>query len=161
MSFTSGSSDGNVYALDAATWEELWQFTTGGSVLSSPAVANGVVYVGSSDGNVYAIGSLPGKTMNILNLHNTTYDQTTITWNWTDPLSSDFDHVQVYLDGVLRSDVIKGIQTYTATGLSPSTKHTIGMRIMGTNGLINQTWVNSTATTAPQQPVPVHPAAAG
>jgi outer membrane protein assembly factor BamB len=31
-------------------------YTTGNSVLSSPAIANGVVYVGSTDGNVYAFG---------------------------------------------------------------------------------------------------------
>jgi outer membrane protein assembly factor BamB len=29
---------------------------TGSYVYSSPAVANGVVYVGSGDGNVYALG---------------------------------------------------------------------------------------------------------
>ncbi len=33
---------------------KLWTYTTGGSVFSSPAVANGVVYAGSNDGNVYA-----------------------------------------------------------------------------------------------------------
>jgi len=33
-----------------------WSYTTGGLVLSSPAVANGVVYVGSYDNNVYAFG---------------------------------------------------------------------------------------------------------
>jgi hypothetical protein len=34
-----------------------WNYTTGSSVESSPAVANGVVYVGSYDNNVYAIGN--------------------------------------------------------------------------------------------------------
>jgi outer membrane protein assembly factor BamB len=33
-----------------------WSYTTGGYVWSSPAVANGVVYVGSWDGKVYAFG---------------------------------------------------------------------------------------------------------
>jgi outer membrane protein assembly factor BamB len=32
----------------------LWTATTGGFVLSSPAVANGVVYVGSQDAKLYA-----------------------------------------------------------------------------------------------------------
>ena len=32
-----------------------WNYTTGGYVESSPAVANGVVYVGSDDRNVYAL----------------------------------------------------------------------------------------------------------
>jgi outer membrane protein assembly factor BamB len=34
----------------------LWSFTAGGFVYSSPAVADGVVYVGSYNGNVYALG---------------------------------------------------------------------------------------------------------
>jgi outer membrane protein assembly factor BamB len=47
-----------VYALDAATGAELWSFITalGWAVMSSPAVANGVVYVGSLDNNLYALG---------------------------------------------------------------------------------------------------------
>src|SRR5271165_1360269 len=32
-----------------------WKFHTGGRVISSPAVANGLVYVGSTDGNLYAV----------------------------------------------------------------------------------------------------------
>ena len=36
---------------------ELWRFATGGIVYSSPAVANGIVYVGSRDKNMYAIGA--------------------------------------------------------------------------------------------------------
>jgi outer membrane protein assembly factor BamB len=32
-----------------------WKFHTGGRVISSPAVANGMVYAGSTDGNLYAI----------------------------------------------------------------------------------------------------------
>ena len=51
--------DNNVYALDASTGAELWSYTTGSDVDSSPAVAEGVVYVGSNDHNLYAF-HLPG-----------------------------------------------------------------------------------------------------
>jgi outer membrane protein assembly factor BamB len=34
-------------------------------VLSSPAVSNGVIYVGSNDGNVYAIGSAAPVTSQV------------------------------------------------------------------------------------------------
>jgi eukaryotic-like serine/threonine-protein kinase len=50
-----------VYALSAATGTKLWSFTTGNFVESSPAVANGVVYIGSGDRNVYAF-DLAGGT---------------------------------------------------------------------------------------------------
>jgi hypothetical protein len=43
--------------LNAASGAKLWSYTTGGAVVSSPAVVRGVVYVGSSDGKVYAISA--------------------------------------------------------------------------------------------------------
>jgi outer membrane protein assembly factor BamB len=45
-----------VYALKASTGALLWSYTTGNEVWSSPAVANGVVYVGGDDFKVYAFG---------------------------------------------------------------------------------------------------------
>ena len=38
-----------------------WKFTTNGSVISSPTVADGIVYVGSEDKNIYAIGAWSGN----------------------------------------------------------------------------------------------------
>ena len=32
-----------------------WKFHTDGQVISSPAIANGTVFVGSTDGNLYAV----------------------------------------------------------------------------------------------------------
>ena len=37
-----------------------WAYTTGGQVYSSPAVADGTVYIGSYDGNVYALDAATG-----------------------------------------------------------------------------------------------------
>jgi outer membrane protein assembly factor BamB len=37
-----------------------WKFSTNGSVISSPVVVNGIVYVGSQDKNIYAIGAWSG-----------------------------------------------------------------------------------------------------
>ncbi|MBP7715814.1 MAG: PKD domain-containing protein [Methanoregulaceae archaeon] len=93
----------------------------------------------------------------VSNLHNTTYNPNSITWAWTDPSSSDFDHVMIYLNGAFQGNVTKGAQVYSATGLSPSTAYTIGTRTVGTTGLVNSTWVNQTATTAPETPTPVPP----
>ena len=39
---------------------KLWNFTTGNSVESSPAVVDGVVYVGSEDGKIYALNAANG-----------------------------------------------------------------------------------------------------
>jgi len=51
-----GGDNGNIYALNASTGAKLWHYTTGGAVISSSAVANGMVYVGSTEGKVYAFG---------------------------------------------------------------------------------------------------------
>ena len=51
---TSARTTDNVYALDASTGQKLWSYTTGDDGHSSPAVANGEVYVGSNDGKLYA-----------------------------------------------------------------------------------------------------------
>ena len=50
-----GSNDGNIYALNAVTGEDLWNFKADDEIESSPAVAEDVVYFGSSDGYVYAL----------------------------------------------------------------------------------------------------------
>jgi outer membrane protein assembly factor BamB len=54
------STDANVYALDAHTGVELWNYTTGDVVPGSPTVVNGVLYFTSYDDNVYAF-SLSGR----------------------------------------------------------------------------------------------------
>jgi outer membrane protein assembly factor BamB len=63
-----GSQDGKVYALNATTGKQIWNYTTGlfmgmfhGSVLSSPAVDGGVVFVGAYDGKVYALNATTGN----------------------------------------------------------------------------------------------------
>jgi glucose dehydrogenase len=58
-----GFVNAGVYALNATTGAKVWNYTTGGSVHSSPAVANGVVYVGSFDNNVYALNATTGANV--------------------------------------------------------------------------------------------------
>jgi outer membrane protein assembly factor BamB len=38
-----------------------WKFTTNGAIISSPSVADGIVYVGSQDKNIYALGAWSGQ----------------------------------------------------------------------------------------------------
>jgi outer membrane protein assembly factor BamB len=68
-----GSFDGRVYAFDLATGKQQWRYDTEGATLrsgnygfdrrsiqSSPAVANGVVFVGARDGLLYALDANAG-----------------------------------------------------------------------------------------------------
>ena len=52
--------DGRMYALNSLTGSEIWNYTTGKSV-SSPALANGIVYFGSDNGNLYALNATTGS----------------------------------------------------------------------------------------------------
>jgi outer membrane protein assembly factor BamB len=49
--------------LNASTGAKLWSYATGNEVSSSPAVVNGMVYVGSKDGNVYALNARTGAKL--------------------------------------------------------------------------------------------------
>ena len=58
-----GSTDKNLYALNANTGTLVWKYTMGQQILSSPAVINGVVYVGSLDNNLYALDAATGALL--------------------------------------------------------------------------------------------------
>ncbi|VVB86676.1 Carboxypeptidase regulatory-like domain protein [uncultured archaeon] len=89
----------------------------------------------------------------ITNLSNVSYAQNYINWTWSDPADQDFYRVIVFIDGIFKDYLLKGIQFYNATGFDPNTGHTISTRTEDTSGNINQTWKNNTAMTAP---VPVY-----
>jgi outer membrane protein assembly factor BamB len=55
-----GSSDGNIYAVNAATGVLKWKYQTGDVVHASPAVADGIVFIGSWDSYMYALDTLTG-----------------------------------------------------------------------------------------------------
>lgn len=60
----SGNQSGNaIYAFDVATGAQRWRIHTGTDNLSTPTVANGVVYVSAteSDHYVYALDAATGK----------------------------------------------------------------------------------------------------
>jgi outer membrane protein assembly factor BamB len=58
--YIGSANDHKVHAFDAATGEEVWSTATGGQISSSPAVADGVLYIGSQDHNLYAMDALTG-----------------------------------------------------------------------------------------------------
>jgi hypothetical protein len=57
-----GSTDGNLYAVDASTGAQKWKFATRGRIVSSPAVLAGVVYFESYDSNFYAVDAATGAS---------------------------------------------------------------------------------------------------
>jgi outer membrane protein assembly factor BamB len=52
-----GSGDGRLYVLALETGEELWMYDVGKSIISSPAVVDGRVYIGANDYRLYVFGA--------------------------------------------------------------------------------------------------------
>jgi hypothetical protein len=82
----------------------------------------------------------------ITNVQNTTGDHW-IEWTWTKPSDSDLDHTMIYIDGVWKENVTSSAVTYNYINISSSTPFTISTKTVDTNGNINNTWINNTATT--------------
>jgi outer membrane protein assembly factor BamB len=59
--FSTNTATGSVYALEATTRDLVWRFTPSPAqyILSSPVVANGIVFAASDNGHVYALGQGP------------------------------------------------------------------------------------------------------
>jgi eukaryotic-like serine/threonine-protein kinase len=55
-----GSTDGNLYAVDAESGAQQWKFEAKSRIPSSPAVSAGIVYFTAYDGNFYAVDASTG-----------------------------------------------------------------------------------------------------
>ena len=80
-------------------------------------------------------------------LNETAVGETWILWNWTNP-STDFDHVQIWINGTHVNDTSNNY--FNATGLQPNTTYEIGLLTVDAAGNVNTTWVNDTAKTLAQ-----------
>ena len=58
--FRGGPAHSGVYQSPAGITNVAWRFRTGARVLSSPAIADGVLYIGSSDRYLYALNAADG-----------------------------------------------------------------------------------------------------
>ncbi|OEJ36541.1 hypothetical protein BGK72_38255 [Streptomyces agglomeratus] len=57
---TDGLRTSSARTAMAKPFQQLWTQTTGGAVCSSPAVVDGIVYIGSNDKNMYALDAATG-----------------------------------------------------------------------------------------------------
>ena len=83
----------------------------------------------------------------ISNLHMISRGIDYIDWGWTDPTTSDFNHVDIYINGEFKVNDPKGTKHYKATSLAPSTAYTIGTHTVDSSGNINPAWKTNIQTT--------------
>ena len=85
----------------------------------------------------------------ITNLANQSQDNSSIYWTWTNPVDADFNETIVYLDN---NHLVNTTNSYyNATGLIANTNYTITVHTKDHTGNINNTDVNSTAATLPNE----------
>ncbi|WP_167879788.1 S8 family serine peptidase, partial [Methanococcoides methylutens] len=71
--------------------------------------------------------------------------ETWINWSWTNPSDTDFDHVELYFDGVLKLN--SSSTYYNATHLTANTSYELSTRSVDYFGNINSSWINSSVNT--------------
>jgi hypothetical protein len=117
-----------------------WSFTTGHYVLSSPAVVNGVVYVGCDDGTIYAIGNQsagtwgPWTSLGGQILAGTSPAATNVSGQ-TDWFVVGTNHQLYYTSGSSGWTSLGGTLTSSPAAVSPSAG-VIDVFVRGTNGAL-------------------------
>ena len=92
------------------------------------------------------ISDLKSFAVDSISLHSPPLSGSTwINWIWTNPTDTNFDHTEIYLNGVFQTNT--SAEYFNATGLQPETSYTFGTRTADINGNVNETWINATATT--------------
>jgi len=120
-------------------------------------ISNGKIYIVDDASETYSIIYEYDTTppASITNLSAVDRGTTWILWNWTNPSDEDFNHVEVWINGVWKANVSYRWHSYNATGLQPNTTYEIGIRTVDDVGNVNSTWVNDTATTLPELVSPI------
>ncbi|MBI2548903.1 PGF-pre-PGF domain-containing protein [Candidatus Woesearchaeota archaeon] len=75
-------------------------------------------------------------------------DSSWITWNWSNPLTGDYNYSLLYLNGSLATTVYQPTNRYNATGLLASTVYTLSILTVDHLGNVNTTWVNNSGQTS-------------
>ena len=94
---------------------------------------------------------IQNRLIQLLTLENTS-GYSWINWTWTHPNASDLNHTLIYIDGALNGSTSN--YYYNATGFLPNTTHNISILSVDRAGNINQTWVNDSASTIPDDETP-------
>lgn len=83
----------------------------------------------------------PSSISNLSNIAGTTW----ITWNWTNPIDSDFNHTEIYLNGVLQTQTTN--ESFSANGLDPGAGYTLLTCTVDTSGNMG-IWFGLSSTTS-------------
>ena len=128
-----GITESILYALNTTSGSSRWSYTLGDGVyISTPTMANGMVYIGCQDYKVYAFGPSPNNAPNVtLNSPSASYTNNTVTsLNVTFNCSATDDHalsnISLYITNNQNSNFARN-QTANVSGLSNSTTWSLNL----------------------------------
>lgn len=167
QSITTTANNSNVSITFYTNYPQLWDVLNRSKLNSSgllynnsgtnlitvkyPYLRNITINIGIVNGSIPPVTPIPiyntAPPASVSNLTNATYVPMSINWTWTDPSDLDFDHVEVYIDGLPYGTVAKGIQSFNSSYFKPNSSHTISTRTWDTSRNVNAAWANSTSST--------------
>lgn len=99
------SMDHKLFAVDAASGKEIWQFAEASApIVVQPALKNGVLYFGALDSNFYAVDATSGKLV---------WKQAVDGWIWTDASVTDSQVVFANVKGRVYAYDLNGNRKWT------------------------------------------------
>lgn len=84
----------------------------------------------------------------ITNLQLIGITNTTLKWEWNNPIDTDFDMTLIYIDNVNQINLSSTENMYESANLQPNSTHTITVLTKDTSGNINNTPISNTGTTS-------------
>lgn len=76
-----------------------------------------------------------------------------IKYKWENPDDEDFDHSEVYADGLLKGKLEKGVNEFNLTGLEPGSEHNLSVKTVDKAGNTNESSLKAMSLEAESTPV--------
>jgi PQQ-like domain len=120
-STTNSETFDRLYAVDANSGNELWDYTLGNQYRTSsnswfsPTISDGLVYIGSVDNNIYALNALTGSRL----------------WNYTNKVqvdsSPEVSNGTLYIGGAIGEDNAS-LYAFSVSPIIPSS--IVGLKLL-------------------------------
>lgn len=130
----TGLLPNTTYTVSVFTWDNASNRNNTGISNTSTTLAN--------QGINPTATTLPGPVANLTVL---TQTNTSLTWNWTNPMHQNFSSILIYLNNILQGNTTS--TTYTASNLQPGTTYTLTLLTTNSSGSTTGQGVSNTTAT--------------
>jgi polyvinyl alcohol dehydrogenase (cytochrome) len=164
----AGSKDslGEMYAINAATGQILWTFTSGGSVIGAPAIVSGVLYWGSgyrsgtSNNKLYAFTPSSAPIVSVSTPYNNMASNSPVRFTASaanSACSAGISYMRIYTAPATSAYIVHAASLDTTISLSPGIYNTV-VQAQDNCGHVGKTYltVNVVACAPPTGATAIH-----